>query len=183
VCPAAVQASANTLTMTTQPPGTPAPAPAWVNFLITTDMPTNFVAFDMAFAANTGAAGLVTLYVDGAERGVVDESNALPDSQPYSMQTVGDLAPGQHVIAFRLDPQNTVATTITVQNLATGFGEFVPVPCAADFNQDGGIDGADVGDFFAAWEGGAVEADVNQDGGVDGADVGYFFERWEAGGC
>ncbi len=57
------------------------------------------------------------------------------------------------------------------------------LPCPADFNQDGGIDGSDVQAFYDAWESGFAEADVNFDGGVDGNDVDYFFERWEAGGC
>ncbi|MBS0197761.1 MAG: hypothetical protein JSR77_13485 [Planctomycetes bacterium] len=56
-------------------------------------------------------------------------------------------------------------------------------PCPADFNQDGGVDGGDVQDFFAAWEMGDFTADVNVDGGVDGADVSAFFAAWEAGGC
>ncbi len=56
-------------------------------------------------------------------------------------------------------------------------------PCIADFNQDGGIDGADVAAFFAAWETGDPSADVNQDGGVDGGDVATFFAFWEAGSC
>ncbi|MBX3409156.1 MAG: hypothetical protein KF859_04650 [Phycisphaeraceae bacterium] len=56
-------------------------------------------------------------------------------------------------------------------------------PCVADFNQDGGVDGADVEAFFLSWEAGDTPADVNQDGGVDGADVEYFFVQWEAGGC
>jgi len=55
--------------------------------------------------------------------------------------------------------------------------------CPADFNLDGGFDGADVGDFFAKWEAGSCEGDVNMDGGVDGADVSTFFTAWEAGGC
>ncbi len=53
--------------------------------------------------------------------------------------------------------------------------------CIGDFNQDGGIDGADVQAFFAEWELGNTSADVNADGGVDGTDVQYFFIRWEAG--
>jgi hypothetical protein len=57
------------------------------------------------------------------------------------------------------------------------------VTCAADFNEDGGVDGADVNAFFASWEAGNCDADVNQDGGVDGEDVGAFFVEWEAGGC
>ncbi|MBX3382521.1 MAG: hypothetical protein KF864_03330 [Phycisphaeraceae bacterium] len=55
--------------------------------------------------------------------------------------------------------------------------------CYADFNQDGGIDGADVDAFFQAWENGDAAADVNEDGGIDGADVELFFEQWENGGC
>jgi hypothetical protein len=55
--------------------------------------------------------------------------------------------------------------------------------CAADYNQDGGIDGSDVQAFFADWENAAGCSDVNQDGGIDGADVGAFFDVWEAGGC
>lgn len=55
--------------------------------------------------------------------------------------------------------------------------------CPADFNQDGGVDGADVDAFFMAWEAGESAADVNLDGGVDGADVDTFFMAWEAGGC
>ena len=55
--------------------------------------------------------------------------------------------------------------------------------CFADFNADGGIDGADIESFFVAWEAGNASADVNADGGVDGSDVGTFFEAWEQGGC
>ncbi|MBX3382600.1 MAG: hypothetical protein KF864_03725 [Phycisphaeraceae bacterium] len=55
--------------------------------------------------------------------------------------------------------------------------------CVGDFNQDGGIDGADVEAFFLAWEDSEPAADVNQDGGVDGADVEFFFNAWESGDC
>ncbi len=56
-------------------------------------------------------------------------------------------------------------------------------PCAADFNQDGGVDGGDIESFFSSWEGGDACGDVNQDGGVDGGDIESFFGLWEAGGC
>ncbi len=55
--------------------------------------------------------------------------------------------------------------------------------CPADFNQDGGVDGADVESFFVAWQNGLPEADVNEDGGIDGSDVATFFLAWQAGGC
>jgi len=71
-----------------------------------------------------------------------------------------------------------------VGTLDRGAVERQPEPfCPADFNQDGGIDGADVDAFYAAWENGLPQADVNQDGGIDGADVDTFFAAWEAGGC
>jgi hypothetical protein len=53
----------------------------------------------------------------------------------------------------------------------------------ADFNQDGGVDGADIEAFFAVWQTGSPDADVNGDGGVDGSDVERFFCYWETGGC
>jgi uncharacterized membrane protein len=59
----------------------------------------------------------------------------------------------------------------------------VGVVCPADFNHDGGVDGADVESFFGCWSDGLSDADVNEDGGVDGADVELFFTSWEAGGC
>lgn len=55
--------------------------------------------------------------------------------------------------------------------------------CSADFNRDGGVDGADVEAFFTVWEGGEAASDVNHDGGVDGSDVEAFFIQWSAGGC
>ncbi|MCX5691195.1 MAG: hypothetical protein NTV94_15650 [Planctomycetota bacterium] len=56
-----------------------------------------------------------------------------------------------------------------------------PPACPADFNQDGGIDGADIAAFFEAWEAGSPSSDINQDGGIDLEDVNLFFVRWESG--
>jgi hypothetical protein len=55
--------------------------------------------------------------------------------------------------------------------------------CPADYNQDGGVDGADVEAFYLDWEASEGCSDTNQDGGVDGGDVETFFSAWEAGGC
>ena len=62
-------------------------------------------------------------------------------------------------------------------------GTLGAAPCYADFNGDGGIDGADVEAFFVIWADGGDAADVNKDGGVNGADVETFFIAWEAGAC
>jgi Galactose oxidase, central domain len=68
----------------------------------------------------------------------------------------------------------SLATTITIDACR---------PCPADFNGDGGVDGADVEAFFIAFEAGDAAADTNGDGGVDGSDVEAFFLPWQAGGC
>jgi len=55
--------------------------------------------------------------------------------------------------------------------------------CAADFDGNGGIDGADISAFFLAWQASEPRGDVNIDGGIDGSDIEAFFIVWTAGGC
>jgi hypothetical protein len=55
--------------------------------------------------------------------------------------------------------------------------------CPADFDQDGGVTGADVEAFFLAFEAGDACGDTDLDGGVTGADVEAFFVAFENGGC
>lgn len=77
-----------------------------------------------------------------------------------------------------LDPESPTPIAIA----AAGVLE-VTVFCPADYNDDGGIDGSDVSDFFDAWSAGQSRADTNGDGGIDGGDVVTFFDAWEGGGC
>ncbi len=98
-----------------------------------------------------------------------------------------------YVDTLRIEPGSRLANGAfmiyynTLDNLGVvdAPDNLVPIAprCPADFNQDGGIDGADVQAFFAAWETGSPAADVNQDGGVDGTDVEVFFAAWESGVC
>jgi hypothetical protein len=53
-----------------------------------------------------------------------------------------------------------------------------PPPCDADFNDDGRVDGADLGIMVAWFGSGGVPGDLNADGQVDGADVGLFLGQW-----
>jgi len=76
----------------------------------------------------------------------------------------------------------------TINSFNISFGtttpscSFCPI-CAADYDNSGGVDGADVDAFFVDWAAAAACADVDQSGGVDGADVDAFFVDWSAGGC
>jgi hypothetical protein len=64
----------------------------------------------------------------------------------------------------------------------SGLGSDCP-PCAADYDNNGGVDGGDLGAFFADFEAGETCADVDGNGGVDGGDLGFFFGVFEVGGC
>ncbi|HMN39575.1 MAG TPA: kelch repeat-containing protein [Phycisphaerales bacterium] len=176
----AVSTTPTLLMMTTQPQGATTPAPAWVSFIVTTHAPVNVVNFDLAFTPNPGAAGLAALYVDGQACGIIDEPNTPPGSLSYAMQTVGVLAPGEHVIAFRLDPLNTFASTITIQNVATGFGETVP-NCRPDFNHDGVLAVQDIFDFLNVWFESDSSADFDGVNGLQVADIFAFLNAWFAG--
>ncbi len=76
------------------------------------------------------------------------------------------------------DPESPIPITIAAADQME-----VVVFCPADYNDDGGIDGTDVQEFFDAWEVAAPRSDVNGDGGIDGADVVTFFDAWENAGC
>ncbi len=97
----------------------------------------------------------------------------------------GPIAPGVSVeTVLRVLPGVDAATIVVsaeAQNARAWSALTITPFCLADFNQDGGADGADVEAFFDAWEAGSPAADVNGDGGIDGADVEVFFRRWEAG--
>ena len=55
-----------------------------------------------------------------------------------------------------------------------------PGCCAADFNCDGIVNGADLGQIVAAWGpcSGDCPADLNNDNAVNGADLGEFLGEW-----
>jgi hypothetical protein len=59
---------------------------------------------------------------------------------------------------------------------------FAPAPaCPSDLNDDGQVDGADLGILLGAWGpcgAGACPSDLNGDGQVDGADLGILLGAW-----
>jgi hypothetical protein len=54
-----------------------------------------------------------------------------------------------------------------------------PACCAPDFNNDGAVDGADLGSLLGEWGGcPACPQDLNGDDVVDGADLGSLLGEW-----
>jgi hypothetical protein len=105
--------------------------------------------------------------------------NQVLPPQPFALPTI--LPPGGTANVILNLTLQTYTTTVTGTRTVNSVG--TPALCFADFNRDGGVDGADIEAFFRVWAAGENGADVNRDGGVDGADVQAFFVVWQAGGC
>ena len=108
------------------------------------------------------------------QRGSVLLSDGNGFSGTQTSTLVIDAAELSHAGEYRLRVTNPCGTAFS--SIAT-----LSVRCAGDFNEDGGIDGQDLFEFFDAWVDGLSSADVNADGGTDGADIPAFFARWESG--
>ncbi len=54
----------------------------------------------------------------------------------------------------------------------------VPPPCLGDLNDDGVVNGADLGELLSLWDTSDPDADLNDDGIVDGADLGILLSNW-----
>ncbi len=161
--------------------------------------------YRVAFSVNTAlGSDNGRIYIDGALAydGPIDDSTDVgyslysttdgdpaPDLQGYSHMCTSSngLSAEAYINSFYFVDRVMSPTEMAALGGATAGGIFAHGPvcpaCAADFNNDGGVDGGDIEAFFNAWEGGAACGDVNQDGGVDGGDIEAFFHVWENGGC
>jgi hypothetical protein len=103
-------------------------------------------------------------------------AHGAPVPPPWRVEFISSISSDGSVIGgYLFDP---------VPSLFRGFVAYTSYrPCFADFNGDGGVDGADIESFFLTWQSGVQEGDVNMDGGVDGSDIEAFFSQWVQGGC
>jgi len=93
-------------------------------------------------------------------------------------QRTGMIPPGTRTITLVLSFSRSATTTN--DGCADDLSLVLSLnPCPSDINEDGGVDGDDVIEFFTAWD--ANNADFNEDGGTDGDDVIAFFLRWDQG--
>jgi hypothetical protein len=129
--------------------------PAWIMVEVQAAFPVNFISFDAGFASAPGAHGLLTVYADGTELGMVDEAFAPPGTNTYRMATDGVLEPGPHALAFRLDELAGPQAAVDVTDVATGLGQFVVESVSGEAEGD-----------LAGWSV-ADAGDVDQDGCAD----------------
>jgi len=109
------------------------------------------------------------------QNGAIVDLNTLVDEPSWQLNTAWDI-----------DDQGRIVGTGALLGVPRAF-MLLPAgacpPCAADYDQNGGVDGGDLGAFFSDFEQGLPCADVDMNGGIDGGDLAAFFAAYEAGGC
>jgi hypothetical protein len=94
--------------------------PAWLAVGVTVTNAVNFVQFDAAFTDTNVAQGLLTVYWNTNQVGMVDERVASPGLQTYRFVLPGTVSSGLYTLSFRLD-SFTNSSSMAVTNVATGF--------------------------------------------------------------
>ena len=94
--------------------------PAWLAVGVTITNNVNFVQFDAGFTDTNAAEGLLTVYWNTNQIGMLDERVALAGLQTYRFVLPATVSEGLYTLSFRLDVF-TNASSIAVTNVATGF--------------------------------------------------------------
>jgi NHL repeat/Immunoglobulin domain len=95
-------------------------SPAWLAMGVSVTNAINFVQFDAAFTDTNSAQGLLTVYWNTNQIGLVDERVAGTSLQSYHFQLPGVVANGLYTLSFRLDSFDN-SSSIAVTNVTTGF--------------------------------------------------------------
>lgn len=94
--------------------------PAWYARAVEVTNPVNFVSFDAAFTSGNGTNGLLTVYWNTNQIGMVDERVAGADWQRYNLALPALLTEGLYTLSFRLDAFGG-ASSLDITNVATGY--------------------------------------------------------------
>ncbi len=141
-----------------------------------------------------GAGGVLNIELGGSEAGTGYDQIAVGDDV-FLAGTLNltfidgyDPAPGQLYTIISCDVRNGQFTTFN-QPIPLGPGRVqilyetnavkILALCPADWDASGGVDGDDIGAFFADWQQG--NGDFDRSGGTDGDDIVGFFNAWQTG--
>ena len=96
-------------------------SPGWLAVGLTVTNPVNYIQFDSGFTDTNAAQGLVTVYWDTNQIGMVDERVASTNVQTYRFILPATVTSGSYVLGFRLDAFNNTASSVSITNVAMGF--------------------------------------------------------------
>ncbi len=95
--------------------------PSWLAVGITVTSAVNFVSFDAAFTDTNAAEGLLTVYWNTNQIGMVDERVTSTNLETFRLPLPGTVTDGVYTLGFRLDSFTNTAASIMVTNVATGY--------------------------------------------------------------
>ncbi|MBE0544469.1 MAG: hypothetical protein IH623_24280 [Verrucomicrobia bacterium] len=98
--------------------------PAWLAVAVPVSNAVSFVQFEAGFTSTNGAEGLLTVYWNTNEIGLVDERVVEAGLQTYRFALPGTVSEGLYTLSFRLDAFNGTASSVSVTNVLTGFAGF-----------------------------------------------------------
>jgi hypothetical protein len=108
---------------------------AWLSIGVPITNRVNFVSFDAQFASAAGAAGLLTVYWNTNQIGMVDESVTLAGWHSYTFALPAGFEAGHYALGFSLDPFTNVVSSVTVTNVSTGYAGLTnPIALSATYS-------------------------------------------------
>jgi alpha-tubulin suppressor-like RCC1 family protein len=81
----------------------------------------NFVQFEAVFTPRNGAEGLLSVFWNTNQIGMIDERTISTSFHPHRFALPGIFTNGLYTLSFRLDSFADTPSSITVTNVATGF--------------------------------------------------------------
>jgi len=116
------------------------PQPTWLAVGLPVSSAVNFVEFDSRFTSTNGAEGLLSVYLNTNQLGIVDERVVSPEFQKYRFPLQGLRTNGLYTLSFRLDAFNSTVSSLIITNLKTGWaGPSQPIVLNASISTNTGI--------------------------------------------
>lgn len=110
-------------------------SPAWIKFQGEVTTPIDALSFDYEFDGIPGSNGLLSVFVDDVMVFSKRQQFAGTGRQNTKLIPIGELAPGPHFLAFRLDMLTDIAASVEISNVSTGVVEIertVNIPPTAE---------------------------------------------------
>jgi len=113
-------------------------APAWLAVGVTITNAANFIQFDAAFDDTNSAQGLMTLYWNANQIGMLDERVSAPGFETIRFALPSAVTNGFYTLSFHLDAFTNAIASVTITNVVTGFvGLTEPFSLGASLNKHG----------------------------------------------
>ncbi len=89
----------------------------WLKMEFTLENPTDSLEFDYEFLSGVGAEGYLTIYFDGVVAGHIDERYKEVGIARSPRFTLGNIDPGSHTLAFRIDSYTETVSSVKIMDL------------------------------------------------------------------